>query len=410
MDHPLQSIHELASGSLTIQVNENQNQTQTDNSGINVSLSFLRHSDGKLFELSINESKILDLHKIFETDASLILGILENQPSELNFISDNDLPPLYLHTEEHAHVIDQQDIKLEYVDIVWIFTQTVTLGSLKKSKDHHVPIRIPEKMHPPGSNQQIIELNRLLACYKQRVDDLEMSWTLRHNLEGQGQMIPKTDRIHRLAIDDMDWLSRSHYGKVMGLDKYYIQFKNTDDMANQLYPKISNEESSRLQSKYERGLYCHEKHNDNSGQHIQQWLLENNLQFDEIKSAEFHLNKWMEDSSCELVEIQTYNYSKIHIFIDHHRYSPNPSKLSHVSPGTLHGCVRAANPRKKKIYLIAKSTDPRPAKYEKAYYLKDAYQPIRDYVKTYSVISVIDEETEKHIQYNSQWVIYKICA
>ncbi len=60
------------------------------------------------------------------------------------------------------------------------------------------------------------------------------------------------------------------------------------------------------------------------------------------------------------------------------------------------------------MYVITKTTDPIPVKYEKAYYLKDAYKPIRDYVQTYPEISKIDEETEKHIEYNSQWIIYKI--
>ncbi len=419
MNCSLQSVHELTSGSLTIQANESK---LNDLINISISLSFLRHSDGKLFERFLDDKEIQDLHQIF-FDTTLILDILEKQPSSLKFIcADTDIhPPLYAETKEATDATEAieavsctektQNIKSENIDIIWTFTQARAHGLLKKSKDYLVSIRIPEKIYPPGSNQQIIELNRLLTCYKQRVDDLEMTWTTKYNLECG--MIPIQNQTRQLTIEDMEWSSFSNYGKVTGLNKYYKQFKNSEDMAKQLYPKIPDDKLPSLHQ-YGGKLPPYVMYTDNSAQHIQNWLLENKLQFDEIKSAEFHLNKWTETSKYELVDVQIQSdvnrNDKMHKNIDHYGYSYNPSDFSHIVSGALNGYFRAANPRKKKMYVIARSTDSVPAKYEKAYYLKDAYKPIREYIESYPAISKIDEETEKHIVYNSQWIIYKICT
>lgn len=421
--NPLQTTHELASGSLTINATECKN---NDLINITITLSFLRHSDGKLFECSLDDDEIQNLHQIF-FDTTLILDILEHPPSSLNCVhintdsnSDPD-PPLYTEGDDRKTYIENvQNVESECINVVWIFTQAVikTHGLSKKSKDYPITIRIREKVYPPcsnqqiiDSNQQIIELNRLLTCYKQRIDDLEMLWTTYCDLENG--KIPIQNQFHRLTLEDMEWLSFSNYGKMTGLNKYYEQFKSSEDMAKQLYPKIQDvNELSVLKKQYGNKLPCYILYKNNSQRHIQNWLLENKLQFDEIKSAEFLLNKWIETSKKDLVDVQIHSgNNRMHKYIDCNEYSydPNPLNFSHIVSGTLFGYFRAANPRKKKAYVIAKSTDPVPVKYEKAYYLKDAYKPIRDYVLTFPAISNINEETEKHIAYISQWVIYKIC-
>jgi hypothetical protein len=74
----------------------------------------------------------------------------------------------------------------------------------------------------------------------------------------------------------------------------------------------------------------------------------------------------------------------------------------------LHGYCIKSNHKKPKIYIIRKTTDPTPPQYDTAFYLRDVYQEIKDYQKKFPLISNIDPEFEKKIQYNSQWVIYKI--
>jgi hypothetical protein len=141
--------------------------------------------------------------------------------------------------------------------------------------------------------------------------------------------------------------------------------------------------------------------------------MENNLQFNEITTAEFYLNRYLEIENIELVDVRIkcfdpYYYGEsIHSDTLGRRF--DPLKFSRISAGRLTGYFRARDPRKKKIYKIARISDPEPIEYEEAYYLKDCYQPIKDYVATYPAISKIDPETWRHIEYNSQWVIYKIC-
>jgi hypothetical protein len=231
-------------------------------------------------------------------------------------------------------------------------------------------------------------LNRLLTCYKQRITDLESLWTSTTALE---QFLPQNKQIYQITIEDMKWLSFSTYGTITKLNKYFTQFKSSNDMTKQLY-SINNQNG---QTQY----------TDVSNQHIQEWLLQNKLQLDEVRSAEFFLNKWIESRDFELVDVRMSKYNGMQI-----NYHPtNTSGLMIVSAGVLQGYFRAAN-RKRKLYIIAKCTDPAPVQYENAFYLRDAYQQVKDYVQTYPLISKIDEANEKVITYNSQWVIYKICA
>ncbi len=107
-------------------------------------LSFLRHSDGKLFERYLNDDEIQDLHQIF-FDTTLILDVLENPPSSLNFVfvDPGINPPLY--TETDSHTENAQNVRSEQIDVIWKFAQARAHGPSKKSKDYPVSIRIPEK-------------------------------------------------------------------------------------------------------------------------------------------------------------------------------------------------------------------------------------------------------------------------
>lgn len=146
---------------------------------------------------------------------------------------------------------------------------------------------------------------------------------------------------------------------------------------------------------------------DVSGKHIEDWLLQNNLKFDEILSAQFALNKLIETNELELIDIRLFGHNIDNGLTINCDIS---SGLMIVSGCGLHGYFRAANPRKPKVYIILRCTDPAPIQYETAFYLRDAYQPIKNYVQTYPLISKINEAYEKQITYNLQWVIYKICV
>ena len=174
---------------------------------------------------------------------------------------------------------------------------------------------------------------------------------MKYNLESGG-MIPKQNQIWQPTIQCMEWLSFSNYGKITELNKYFKQFKNSEHATTQLYPKMSDEKIRQLQSQCSGNImYPYQKYTDNSNQHIQNWLSDNKLIFDEIKSAEFYLNKWIEISKYELVDVQIHsdvNYNdKMHKNIGLYECSDNPSNFSQILPGTLFGYFRAANPRKK---------------------------------------------------------------
>lgn len=269
-------------------------------------------------------------------DTTLILDILVNEPHSLHFIS-TDLSETLIENIPSGI----KPITSKIIDVVWIFTQIRSRPQVtqQKSKDYPISIHIPEKQYPPGSNQQFIELNRLLTCYKQRITDLESSWTHRMDFS---YYLPIQNNLLKLTLSDMEWLSFSNYGKITGLNKYYKQFKSIDDMIKQLYHKKSDDQLRQLQSQIDdqylrslknkkysvdnlhqsqsqngRLLYTHEKYNDDSMQHIQDWLIKNNFQFDEIKSAEYRLNEWIEKNELELfnVEFNIHDNQHMHQYI-----------------------------------------------------------------------------------------------
>jgi hypothetical protein len=379
----LKAIHELDQGTLTIRANESESD---DLIKVTMVLSFTRYSDGKLFELELLDDQIQKLHQIF-FDTSLILDILELKPTFLRIISD----------QSGNQVIENipggvQNTRMEILDIVWEFTQ----GSPKKSRLIPVSIKIPEKQYPEGSNQQLIEFGRLLNCYKQRIIELESLLTERYRAEGGyggNQFVPKNNHKHEPDVDDMIWLSSSAYGAMTGLNKYFLQFRNIDDMT-----KIAD-----TLNNYDGVHYM-------IGKHIRNWLQQNKLEFNEIRSAEYCLNKFTDDKGLELLNVRSHNTNKIDIVSEYEIDRSRLSKLRMITTDVLHGYFRKANPRKQMIYIIAKCTDPAPTVYEAVIYLRDAYKHTKNCVEEYPLISEVCEKNKELVAYNSQWVIYKICA
>jgi hypothetical protein len=222
-----QIVHELPQGRLSIRITQSSRSGGTNTDQIigshhddwvkfSARFSFLRRSDGKLYESLLNNSQIQKLHPIL--NISQIIGTLDLLPSESSF----------LHTETKLCLC-----------VVWTKQNQVN-ESKKEIQGHKIMVKIPEKIcqPEPETNQQIIELIHLLAFYKQHIDNLKMQWSREASREGlmedaQNSMIPVKDpnRILRLRLSSMDWLSFSDYGKVHGYDKYYKEFKSCKDMA-----------------------------------------------------------------------------------------------------------------------------------------------------------------------------------
>lgn len=378
----LKTTYELVQGILVIQGNEstpspvNGSDSENDSNYVNISLQFTRYSDGKLFECQLDDQKIQKLHQIF-FDTSLILDILDRAPKSMCFFHNKEEIDTVTGPESvPGGICDDRKIS-ESVDFIWEFIQQ----RAKKTKVFPVSIIVPEKKYPMGSNQQIIELNRLLTCYKQRLSDLESVPSSYVDLESNG-LIPKEKDSYQLTMEDMKWLAFSNYGKFTGLNQYFLQFKSNGDMLRQLYPTNAQGQQT-----------------DMSQQHVQEWLSQNDFKFNEILLAQLRLNKFMSNRQCELINIRIDN-----------NYHPKISSTGGFtfSDCMLHGYHRCSNPKKPKIYLILRTTDPAPNQYDQAFYPRDAYQPIRDKLQMYPLISKIDENFEKKIAYNSQWVIYKI--
>lgn len=361
-----QAVYELTHGILTIQANERKD---NDLNEVEVFFSFTRYSDGKIFEYQLDDPSIQKLHRIF-FDTSLILDILDRPPLSMEFGKNTD--------ENIPGDIQDKDNELEFVAATWEFKVNMTKQDAKK---YPILIQIPEKEYSPEANQAI-KLNRLLNHYKQRITDLESRWTTFYILDNY---IPAENYLHQLTIDDMQWLAFSNYGAMTGLNKYFTQFKIGNCMVGQLLNY--NEDDEEV---------------DVSIQHINDWLLKNNFNFDKTQAAQFHLNKYMETNELELIDVRLQGDKDI-ARID------MQSGLMHIVSRSLYGyCVRS-NPLKPKQYIILRSKDPAPKQYEKAFYLRDAYQPIKKYAQTFQAISKIEDEFEERITYNSQFVIYKFC-
>ncbi len=369
----LKATYELNQGVLIIQASETRDNKSDDLTAINIALQFTSHSDGKLFECQMDDHEIQKLHQIF-FDTSLILDILERSPRSLYFVKNVESVQGPKNVPGGIN-----DNVSEVIDVVWEFT---SIRTKQKSKVYPISIQIPEKKYPEGSNQQIIELNRLLTCYRQRLTDLESRYTTHIDLD---IYVLRENFIHKLTMNEMQWLAFSNYGMITGLNKYFAQFKSSNDMTRQLYPKDAKNQIA-----------------DMCDQHVQDWLLQNDYKFDEMLSAQFRLNKWMETNQMELIDVrlqEDINLMTIDIacgLIIHNR--------------NLYCYSVRSNYRKPKTYVILKSTDPAPTQYETAFYLRDAYQPIKNHLQRFPLISKIDEKFEKKVTYNSQWVIYKICV
>jgi hypothetical protein len=273
------TTYELPQGILGIQCTETPVDVNDPQSQIQLMIQFTRHSDGKLFESRFDDQDIHDLHQIF-FDTSLILDILDRVPKSLEFCKNIDLDP---ETARAPGGIDSLTDS-ECLDLRWDFEQTMTK---QRSKVYPVTLRVPEKRYPVGSNQQIIEMSRLLTCYKQRLSDLE-SRSTQYNIDLEGNRFIPTENSSsiNLTFDDMQWCAFSDYGSFTGLDKYFAQFKNCGDMQIQLYSRNSQNDAY-----------------DNSTKHINDWLVQNDLKFDDVLSAQYRLNRWIANSECELINI-----------------------------------------------------------------------------------------------------------
>lgn len=229
---------------------------------------------------------------------------------------------------------------------------------------------------------------------KRRNTDLELEWIEKLELD---DYLPTQNYTHELTLDDMEWLSYSHYGKVTGLNNFFAQFDSVDDMITKMYVKPLS-------------MHHKERYGDNSAKYIKDWLLNSYLGY-EIKLAEIHLNKLVEERELELVDIGAKTHS-INKNYPVGRYS-NPydvlkERISLIYDHKLWGYFRTTNLHKIYIYVIARTTDPMPAKYEAMFHLGDTYKLMKDQTQTYPKISKMNPKSEERMAYNSQWVIYKV--
>lgn len=344
---PIKVTYELSQGTLMIQCNV------YESNGIistTLSVSFIRSTDGKTFQRFITDDEIKTLHPMF-FDTSLIRNVLEITPKSLQFFN--------------CELNDT--LESECVDITWIFRQAI-LGNRPlllntetistKTKEYPITIRILEKQYSSDTNQQIIDLTHALTYCKQHIANLESLWTTKY--DELCKFLPSSSdgsMCKLLKISDMQSLSLGYYGKVTGFDQYFAQFKSTDDLSRKLFTKKIYDELDKNE-KYYYDNYPHRKLDDNSDQHIQKWIVENNLRFDEIKSAEIHLNIWIEENEYELIDIRVTQYHRLFYRNISVYTAGDPSNMSMIYGDKLSGYFRAANPHKKYIYIIAKSTDP----------------------------------------------------
>ena len=254
-------------------------------------------------------------------------------------------------------------------------------------------------------NQSDVKLN----CRKRRNTDLGTdpgldSWTQKLELDDyllDSGSDSRSEPEPELTLNDMKWLSYSHYGKITGLGKFFDQFKSIDDMIAKMYVKPFS-------------MHHRERYGDNSAKYIKDWLLENYPGFNDIKVMEVYLNKLIEERELELLGIGVKRYSDKNedgYFVG--RYS-NPydvlrERISLTYDHKLWGYFRAANPHQKYIYVITRISDPVPAKYDAMFHLGDAYKLLKDQA-SYPAISKMDRRSKNTMVYNSQFVIYKICA
>ncbi len=122
-------------------------------------------------------------------------------------------------------------------------------------------------------------MSRLLDCHEHRIIELESSWTRREKMNivesynGIKTMIPRIGIKYRIKYKPTqhDRLPSSVYDMTAGINKYSNQYKNNF------------------------GAY------NNFEQHLENWLQQNNLHFDEIRTAEFNLNVFTEENELELL-------------------------------------------------------------------------------------------------------------
>lgn len=257
------------------------------------------------------------------------------------------------------------------------------------------------------------QLQEVQSCKKRRCSDTDsdiyadekLSWTQRLELS---DYMP--GQVKNLTFDDMQWLAYSHYGKETGLNKFYDQFRNITHMIHELYD---------IPNYVTRKTFLP----DHSEKYIKNWLFKNNSdksglfkknpEFDEIKLAEIHLNKMIEDNELELVNLGVkphFNRKDRDRLVS--RYADPRDilrdEMSMVYDHKLWGYFRAADSNRRKIYIIARSEDPAPSKYESMYILSDVYQQFKDHSLSFPKISTVASYDEEIIAYNSRLVIYKI--
>jgi hypothetical protein len=375
--------YESEEGNLRIRINETNCDQIIEH---HTEFQFTRYSDGKIFERQMSDDQIKNLHQIF-FDTSLILDILEVRPVDLRFtydqINDSDKTSNSVPggPSDGSCVDNDTFTKSEIIEVTWKFT----LQCAKQRSPIPIKIQIPEKQCSDGSDRQVIELTRSLAIHGRRIIELESQWTDRISMEGVGsrlQYIPKVNVKYLLTTHDIEWLSSSVFGAATGLDKYFLQFKNADDMKKKIASGF-NTHSDRWAMVPNRNV-C-------------EWLQENGLEFNEVRSAEFNLNMMTDNQELELLCVRSRCTNQI-----------SGTEITFGATDVLYGYFCKSNPRKPMTYVIHKTTDPCPPTYESAIYLRDAYKCVKKN-QIYPLISD-DKANQEKIAYNSQWVIYKICV
>lgn len=244
--------------------------------------------------------------------------------------------------------------------------------------------------------------NIKLNCNKRKNNDLqsEFQWIKRVNLHDY-LLLPDSE----FTLDDMRWLSCSHYGKITELNKFYDQFNTVGEMINKIFDNPTRTIRKTMFSDISTGT---------STKYVQDWVLKNFPKFNEMKKAEFLLNKFMEESDLELINVSAKTYFYKNENNDYPRYCIPYDLIrernSLIYDHHLFGYFSTTIPGQNYIYIISSILDPPPAKYEYEFRLCDIYKIMKEQIQTHQTLSQISTKSEKIIEYISKFVIYKICA
>ena len=140
-----------------------------------VKVVFESYKDGKLFQRDIDTQSVASLHPLFQFDPSLINDIMQGHPDDIQLHGEGKKGDSYLSLKYKVKVCSplRQDSKRKDASQITLSLSNTRSFAQVMKKTHEIEVKVPAKVYPAGSIDEVLDLKRLLRLERRKLQRVE---------------------------------------------------------------------------------------------------------------------------------------------------------------------------------------------------------------------------------------------